>query len=249
MILSQTPLVDSEMIVAATLPVPEALLVPAQTFDDQDSGAYGGSSTQESRGFNTGNSGGLRDNEFGSSNSKYGRDLGDDRNNFGTSSSDRSYGGSAGSGLGDDTFFGLCSGYGDNTSSGLGNASTSRSGYGEDRSTVTRPLLDMVTRPLPASTVLSRSGYGDNTTSGLGGNTDSFNSNKTSSGNAYGSDDKYSSENTGPRDYDNTSSSNADESGDSTIGKVFEKAGHVLHKDNLVQKGEAKRAAAGNDNY
>jgi len=26
------------------------------TFDDQDSGAYGGSSTQESRGFNTGNS-------------------------------------------------------------------------------------------------------------------------------------------------------------------------------------------------
>lgn len=26
------------------------------TFDDQESGAYGGSSTQESRGFNTGNS-------------------------------------------------------------------------------------------------------------------------------------------------------------------------------------------------
>ncbi|KAF7857195.1 hypothetical protein EAF04_009436 [Stromatinia cepivora] len=143
------------------------------TFDDQESSAYGGSSTQESRGFNTGNSGGLRDNEFGSSNSKYGGDHGDDRNNFGTSSSDRSY----------------------------------------------------------------------------GGNTDSYDTNKTRSGNTYGSDDQYSSGNTGSSGYDNTSSNNTGKSGDSTMGKMMEKAGNMLHKESLVQKGEAKRAAAGSDNY
>lgn len=29
----------------------------------------------------------------------------------------------------------------------------------------------------------------------------------------------------------------------------MEKTGHMLHKENLVQKGEAKRANAGNDDY
>jgi len=32
---------------------------------------------------------------------------------------------------------------------------------------------------------------------------------------------------------------------DSTVGKILEKAGGLLHKDNLVEKGHSKREAAG----
>ncbi|CAD6444927.1 228137d0-fe44-49a9-a324-6907ed8e7fe4 [Sclerotinia trifoliorum] len=230
------------------------------TFDDQESSAYGGSSTQESRGFNTGNSGGLKDNEFGSSNSKYGGDLGDERNNFGTGSSDRSYEGNTGSGLGGDTSSGFDntstsrSGYGDTTSSGFDNTSTSRSGYGD---TTSSGLGESGTGGATGSGYgdNTSSGYGDktsgyrDTSSGIGGNTDSYETNKAGSGNTYGSDDQYSSGNTGSSGYDNTSSNNTGKSGDSTMGKVMEKAGNMLHKESLVQKGAEKRAAAGNDNY
>jgi len=72
------------------------------------------------------------------------------------------------------------------------------------------------------------------------GNNDSYgSSNPPSSGNNYGSnDDSYGSS--------NPSGNNKN---DSTAGKLFEKAGNLLKNDGLVQKGQAKRAQAGNDDY
>ncbi|TAQ90887.1 hypothetical protein B7494_g759 [Chlorociboria aeruginascens] len=82
---------------------------------------------------------------------------------------------------------------------------------------------------------------GDNTDSYGSGNTgsDSYGSSgrQTGSSNTYGSDntDSYGSGNSG------------NQKNDSTAGKLMEKAGSMLKNDNLVEKGQTKRAQAGND--
>merc|ERR1712080_611822 len=83
--------------------------------------------------------------------------------------------------------------------------------------------------------------YGSgNTTSGYGDST-------TTTGTGYGSSNTgYGSGNT---DY-NDRTGQDDGKKDSTMGKLMEKAGNMLGKDNIAEKGREKREQAGrSDNY
>jgi hypothetical protein len=110
------------------------------------------------------------------------------------------------------------------------------------------------------------SGLGSSTTTGTGmgsntygSNTDSYGSSglgsSTTTGtgiggnsNTYGSStDTYGSGTTSGAGYGNKSSDHYDEKDgkkDSTMGKLMEKAGDMLGKDNIAEKGRAKREEA-----
>jgi len=155
---------------------------------------------------------------------------------------------------------------------GYGNTSTSSSGlgssgaYGSSNSgphasnmaNKADPRIDSdndrLRGPDSARDNYGSSGLGSSTTTGTGIGSNAYGSSNTSSGlgssntNTYGgSSDTYGSGTTSGAGYGNKSSDhhdNKDGKKDSTMGKLMEKAGDMLGKDNIAEKGRAKREEA-----
>lgn len=142
-----------------------------------------------------------------------------------------------------------------NTSSGLGETDTygsgnTSSGLGNDSYGVSDVAFKQV--PLTNNNKSGNTGSG-----GYGDKTDSYESGQTGSGGFgsgntastdYGADNtgsNYGSSGAGSHHQDNKSG----KSGDSTAGKLLEKAGGLFKNEGMVEKGREKRSQAGNDEF
>ena len=105
----------------------------------------------------------------------------------------------------------------------------------DDNFTVMSPLFYFILIKHSRSNIVQSSNTGS-------GGSDSYDSGNAGSGDYTDNSDSYGSRGTGT----NTTSS---KKGDSTAGKLMEKAGGVFKNEGLVEKGQQKRAQAGNDDF